>query len=255
MAQIDIQGLTVKYRATNAVILDNACASFRSGDAVLIAGENGTGKSSLLKTMLRIEMHDKDVAGRILFDGEDVLAMDAKALQSQRRHIAYLQQQDEYDALDGYTVADVLYDSFEAHNGRTPTKTDKAVLDELFVRYIPDGTKIALKSRIQKLSGGQKRLVAIIADICMFEKLRFFFIDEPLNNLDMKTVRLISNLLNRIHQENPEAVMVMVSHCRIFPFINRVFKIENKQLVEDSSEPVCNTCFGRPDEQGYYKTN
>lgn len=255
MAQIDIQGLTVKYRATNAVILDNACASFRSGDAVLIAGENGTGKSSLLKTMLRIEMHDKDVAGRIFFSGEDILAMDAKALQNQRRHIAYLQQQDEYDALDGYTVADVLYDSFEAHNGRTPTKADKTAVNELFTRYVPQGTKITLKSRIQKLSGGQKRLVAIIADICMFDKLEYFFIDEPLNNLDMKTVRLISNLLNRIHQENPEAVMVMVSHCRIFPFINRVFKIENKQLVEDSSEPVCNTCFGRPDEQGYYKTN
>ena len=255
MAQIDIQGLSLKYKSSDTIILDNASASFCGGDAVLIAGENGTGKSSLLKTMLRIEMQDKTVAGHILFFGNDILAMDTKVLQEQRRNIAYLQQQDEFDALDGYTIADVLYDSFEAHNGRTPTKADRNMVDGLFARYIPAEAKITLKSRIQKLSGGQKRLVAIIADICMVEKLDFFFIDEPLNNLDMKTVRLISNLLNQIHIENPNAVMVMVSHCRIFPFINRVFKIENKQLIEDPNETVCNTCFGRPDEHGFYKVN
>lgn len=180
--------------------------------------------------------------------------MGEQELQKQRRGIAYLQQQDDFDSLDGYTVADVLYDSFEARNGRAPSKNDKIVIGEIFARYIPKDAKITLKSRIQKLSGGQKRLVAIISDICLFEDLNFYFIDEPLNNLDMKTVRQISNLLNQIHRENPEAIIVMVSHCRIFPFINRVLKIENGKLIEDTSSPVCNTCFGLPDENGFYET-
>ena len=253
MAKLEITELSLKYKSTDTVILDKANAVFSSGDAVLLTGENGTGKSTLLKTMLRMEMRDKVASGQISFSGVDIMQLDDKALQTQRRKIAYLQQQDDYDALDGYTVADILYDSYEAKTGRKLSKTDKTLVDGIFNRYIPKGTKVTLKSKIQKLSGGQKRLISIVADICLFEDLDFYFIDEPLNNLDMKTVRQISNLLNKIHLENPKAIIVMVSHCRIFPFINRVFKIEHGKLLEDSSTPVCNTCFGLPDENGFYK--
>ena len=254
MAKLEITGLSLKYKSTDTVILENADAVFSSGDVILLTGENGTGKSTFLKSILRMEMRDKTVSGRILFSGIDIMKLDDKALQSQRRKIAYLQQQDDYDSLDGYTVADVLYDSYEAKIGRKLSKADRVIVDGIFNRYIPEGTKVTLKSKIQKLSGGQKRLISIIADICLFEDLDFYFIDEPLNNLDMKTVRQISNLLNEIHRENPNAIIVMVSHCKIFPFINRVFKIENGKLLEDSSDPVCNTCFGFPDENGFYKT-
>ena len=254
MAKLEIAGLSLKYKSTDTVILENADAIFSNGDVILLTGENGTGKSTLLKSLLRMEMRDKTASGRILFSGIDIMKLDDKALQSQRRKIAYLQQQDDYDSLDGYTVADVLYDSYEAKIGRKLSKSDRVIVDGIFNRYIPEETKVTLKSKIQKLSGGQKRLISIIADICLFEDLDFYFIDEPLNNLDMKTVRQISNLLNEIHRENPNAIIVMVSHCKIFPFINRVFKIENGKLLEDSSDPVCNTCFGFPDENGFYKT-
>ncbi len=203
--------------------------------------------------MLRMEMRDKVTSGQILFSDTDIMKLDDKALQAQRCKIAYLQQQDDYDSLDGYTVADVLYDSYEAKTGRKLSKNDRVIVDGVFNRYIPEGTKVTLKSKMQKLSGGQKRLISIIADICLFEDLDYYFIDEPLNNLDMRTVRQISNLLNQIHLENPDAIILMVSHCRIFPFINRVIKIEAGKFVEDMSSPVCNTCFGLPDDKGFYK--
>lgn len=253
MAKLEITGFSLKYKSTDTVILDNADAVFSSGDVILLTGENGTGKSTLLKSLLRMEMRDKMASGKILFSGVDIMKLDNNALQTQRRKIAYLQQQDNYDALDGYTVADILYDSYEAKIGRKLSKTDRSIVEGIFNRYIPEGTKISLKSKIQKLSGGQKRLISIIADICLFADMDFYFIDEPLNNLDMKTVRQISNLLNKIHLENPGAIIVMVSHCKIFPFINRVFKIEHGKLLEDSSTPVCNTCFGLPNENGFYK--
>ena len=252
MAQIEIRGLSLQYKSSNKKILDNANATFSSGDAILVSGENGVGKSSFLKTMLRLEMSGKIVSGKIYYSGNDIIGMNEKELKAQRRAVAYLQQQDDYDSLDGYTVADILFDSFEAHNGRRPTKNDKSAIQDTFYKYVTDEAKISLKSKIQKLSGGQKRLVSIIADICMFDNLSYYLIDEPLNNLDVRTVRLISNLFNRLHRENPETVLVIVSHCRIFPFINKIFKIENQKLVEDIEMPIYYSCFGLPDENGYY---
>ncbi|MBQ9081999.1 MAG: hypothetical protein IJY28_00690, partial [Clostridia bacterium] len=161
-------------------------------------------------------------------------------------------QQDAFEALDGYTVADVLYDSFEARRGRRPTRADRQAIAAAFTRLLPAEAGFMLKSPLRKLSGGQQRLVSILSEVGLAEDAEFFLLDEPLNNLDMKTVRLISNLLNRIHQENPAAVMLLVSHCRIFPFVNRVFTIENGRMTESNAPPVCHTCFGHPDADGFY---
>lgn len=63
MAQIEIKGFSLKYKSTGMVILDDAYATFSSGDVILLAGENGTGKSSLIKSLLRLEMRDKIISG------------------------------------------------------------------------------------------------------------------------------------------------------------------------------------------------
>ncbi len=253
MAQIELCDLSLRWRTQTAPLLASTSAIFRAGDAVLIAGENGTGKSTLLKTILRTEMRDKIVSGTILLNGRDIRTLNSRALQEQRRRIAWLPQYDAFDALDGYTVADVLYDSFEAHHDCRPSRIDRQWIASVLARMLPPEAGLTLKSPLRKLSGGQQRLVSILSEVGLVEKPDFFLLDEPLNNLDMTAVRLISNLLNRIHLENPDAVMVMVSHCRIFPFINRVLTIGHGQLLESDAPPVCYTCFGQPDAEGFYR--
>ena len=71
----------------------------------------------------------------------------------------------------------------------------------------------------------------------------------------MKTVRQISNLLNEIHRENPNAIIVMVSHCKIFPFINRVLKIENESSLRTHLIPFAILASVFPTKMGSIRHN
>ena len=76
---------------------------------------------------------------------------------------------------------------------------------------------------------------------------------EPLNNLDFKNARKVSNLITRIHKENPDAAILMVTHCRIFPAINRLITLKNGVIVPNEEEYTCHSCFGKANSEGFYE--
>lgn len=96
-------------------------------------------------------------------------------------------------------------------------------------------------------------MVSIIAALCLRKESNVFIIDEPLNNLDISSIVHISNLLNRIRIENPNALFLIISHCNIFPFINKIARFENGGVFVSDEKPVCHACFGVPDKNGCYK--
>lgn len=77
-------------------------------------------------------------------------------------------------------------------------------------------------------------------------------IDEPLNNLDFVNARNISNLINRVIRTNSDMGVLMISHCRIFPFITRELKLTVEGISEVVDCYTCHSCFGEPDENGFY---
>ena len=77
-------------------------------------------------------------------------------------------------------------------------------------------------------------------------------IDEPLNNLDFVNARNISNLINRVVRENPEMALLMISHCRIFPFITREIELTAEGIIDVAQRYECHSCFGEHDEKGFY---
>lgn len=64
--------------------------------------------------------------------------------------------------------------------------------------------------------------------------------------------RVISNVLNKIVRENQQMGLLMISHCRIFPFITRELKLTSEGIIELPNSYVCHSCFGEPDEKGFY---
>ena len=109
-----------------------------------------------------------------------------------------------------------------------------------------------MKSKIHKLSGGQQRMVTIIVLLCLRKEANIFIIDEPLNNLDISSIVHISNLLNKIRIDNVDALFLIISHCEIFPFINKVAHFENGKVNITGEKAICHACFGMPDENGFY---
>lgn len=78
-------------------------------------------------------------------------------------------------------------------------------------------------------------------------------LDEPLNNLDYRNVRAFSNILTRIYKDKPELGIIMVTHCRSIPVINKVIEIDPAQKsLKAGGDYKCNSCFGKVGDDGLY---
>lgn len=240
-------------------IIKGISFEIKSGEVVAIVGDNGAGKSTVLKAIMREDEIHKQVGGNISYcGGKNILEMDEKTeLQSFRSEIAYVSQRDEYNSIGKrVTVFDEIYDSAFFHSKKELSKKEVIdLLEKYHLRSYDETTKKYLfyeGSRPSKLSGGQQRMLSIIKAVAVREDAKLFIIDEPLNNLDFKNARKVSNLITRIHKENPDAAILMVTHCRIFPSITRLITINDGIIVPNEEEYQCHSCFGKANKDGYY---
>lgn len=252
MNKLIIKDLTIKYSET--ILLDNCSCEISSGEVVLIEGKNGAGKTTLIKTILGIDRNMRETKGMINISiiNKNIIEMNDSQLLDFRSQIAYLEQKDYYDNNPFEIVFDVLADAYkDFYNKSKLTFEDKQSIEKIFMKYKPIDSNFNLKTKVSKLSGGQQRLLSIIASICIRKESKLFIIDEPLNNLDVNTVVKVSNILNSIIKENEEAMFLIVSHCKIFPFITKTLEIKDNKLLS-TGKNFCHTCYGEPDENGYY---
>lgn len=241
-------------------LIKDVSFEIKSGEVVAIVGDNGAGKSTILKAIMREEESKKKIVGNISYcGGKNILEMDEEIeLQAFRSEIAYVSQKDEYNTIGKrVTVFDEIFNSAFIHSKKELSKKEVVeLLEKYHLRVYDEATKKYLfyeGSRPSRLSGGQQRMLSIIEAVAVRDDAKLFIIDEPLNNLDFKNARKVSNLITRIHKENPDAAILMVTHCRIFPSITRLITIKNGVVVPNEEEYQCHSCFGKADDNGYYE--
>ena len=126
------------------------------------------------------------------------------------------------------------------------------LIDEWIPRKKDNSRVFDAKAKPAKFSGGEQRLLSVLSIIATRSKADLLIIDEPLNNLDFINARNISNVINRAIKENPHMGLLMISHCRIFPFITREIKLTPDGIQNVADRYACHSCFGNPDVNGYF---
>ena len=247
-----IQNLSVSVKGQ--ALVQNISFDICESEAILLSGANGVGKSTVLKAILQVETEGKRFTGQIVERSfGDVISLKQPELQHYRRSIAYVPQKDEYAEMGNIQVRDIISESSSIFSGKSLSISE---VNDLIDFWLPPqaGKKRVFdaKSKPAKFSGGEQRLLSVLSIVATRSSSELLIIDEPLNNLDFTNAGNVSNLLNRVIQENPKTALLMISHCRIFPFITREVMLTPNGISTLPEHYVCHSCIGEPDESGFY---
>ncbi len=198
MAEVEIKNLSKAF--DDQIVLDEISLNINEGENVVVFGKSGSGKSVLLKCIVRLMEPD---AGEIFIEGENVLKLPMKKLNEVRKQIGFLFQ------------SAALYDSMSVReNLEFPLVRNFDFTQEERERKVKSVLeKVSLEDSIDKmpaeLSGGMKKRIGLARTIITEPKLILY--DEPTTGLDPITTKEISQLIIEL-QKDLNTTSIVVTH-------------------------------------------
>jgi oligopeptide/dipeptide ABC transporter ATP-binding protein len=173
--------------------VDGVSFGIREGETFGLVGESGCGKTTVARTILRLQ---KATDGTVFFDGEDVFAKRGGELKALRRNMQIIFQ-DPYSSLDPrMTVGSIIAEGLYIHGMRNAKERTEVVLEML--------DKVGLNPYHahrypHEFSGGQRQRIGIARALAL--NPRFIVLDEPVSALDVSIQSQILNLLKSLQNE------------------------------------------------------
>lgn len=196
---VEVEGLSKSFGEN--VVLNGFSLELRRGENLMVLGKSGSGKSVLIKCIVRLLQPD---AGSIRVLGQDVLALDQEALDHLRVRIGFLFQSSAlYDSM---TVEENLEFPLRRHWIARDPKHSSALVEEVLTAVGLPHTRRMYPS---ELSGGMKRRIGLARTLILKPEIVLY--DEPTTGLDPVTGKEIVELILKL-QRAYNTSSIIISH-------------------------------------------
>jgi ATP-binding cassette subfamily B protein len=219
---VKYENVSFRFAASGPLQLSNVNVEFTAGKFVGIVGQSGSGKSTMMKLLLRL--YDTE-SGRILVDGYDIAKVE---LYSLRRQIGVVPQ----DTLlfDGTVQENIALTNPEATTEEIIEAAQIAVAHE-FIMTLPNGYNTRVGERGSALSGGQRQRIAIARSV--LQRPKILVLDEATSALDYPTERQICLNLARAFKGN--TVFFITHRLNTVSSADTIVVMDNGRMIEQGS--------------------
>ncbi|MFY3739619.1 MAG: peptide/nickel transport system ATP-binding protein [Candidatus Nitrosomirales archaeon] len=185
--------------------VDDVSFKIPKGSVFVLAGESGSGKTTVARLILRAIEPD---SGNIFFGGTDITKLDQNELKKFRIN-AQMVQQDPYASIDPrMRIMDIVMEPLTVHKIGTNKEQQEAVFKALEEVRLEPVTDIAYRYP-HMLSGGQRQRVAIARSLVL--KPKFIVADEPVSMLDISVRAEILELMQNL-QKKHDITFLYITH-------------------------------------------
>lgn len=219
---VEFENIVAGYKAYNKgkkIIIKNMNLSFYEGERIAIVGNNGAGKSTMLKMISRLV---KPINGDVKINGTSIIK---KSPEEIANVVSYIQQNPEEMFIDDSIEKDVAF-FLKSKKIEGYEKIVDEILDELNLQAIR-------KKDARLLSGGQQRRVSLAIGMGMTPEI--ILLDEPTASLDILSRRELLNLLEILKKHIRTSIIATHDMQLVADWATRVIVMNKGRVIFDGS--------------------
>lgn len=210
---LEVDGLAVQFHTERGIVtaVDDVSFDVAEGETLAIVGESGSGKSVTAMSILRLVQRPAGeiAAGRVLFEGSDLLKLSDKQMQRIRgNRIALISQEPMSSLNPALTIGLQVGEPLHQHRGAPWPVALQEAENMLHRVHIPDAGSRA-RAYPHEFSGGMRQRAMIAMALACAPKL--IIADEPTTALDVTVQAQILELLKQLTRETGSA-MILITH-------------------------------------------
>ena len=219
--KISFENLNFEY-VKDFPVLKNINIEIKKGKTTAIVGSTGSGKSTLIKLILRF--YEKN-SGKILFDDHEIESL---SLETIRNKIGLVSQ--DVFLFEGSVFENIAYGNIEA-NSEEIWNAAKLSESDRFINELPDKEHTIVGERGQKLSGGQRQRISIARAI--LKNPEILILDEATSAVDNETEAAIQESLETLKEGR--TVIAIAHRLSTIRNADLIYVLEDGLIVEEGT--------------------
>ena len=209
---LELRGLTVDFATDDGVVhaVDGIDLALGRGRTLGLVGESGCGKSvTSLAIMGLLPPENAKVGGQVVFEGRDLLTLDARLIRDLRgARLAMIFQEPMTSLNPSYTIGDQIIEAIQRHQALDKAAARARAIEVLKLVRIPSPDK-RIDDYPHKLSGGMRQRAMIAMALACGPQL--LIADEPTTALDVTIQAQILDLMRGLRHDTGTAI-ILITH-------------------------------------------